>query len=143
MTVGEQQASGANPIPMNPGILVDSSAWIRHVRYGDAVVDRAIAEGVAIGHLDVAGEIAMGTGDHAARFRDIILQLTLIEPVDRSELFALVVARDMNGRGVGWIDAGIIAACLLSNPPTSLYTLDRRMRELAEMIGVPVIPAPL
>ena len=128
---------------MNPGILVDSSAWIRHIRYGDAVVDRAIAEGVAIGHLDVAGEIAMGTGDHARRFRDIILQLTLIEPVDRSELFALVVARDMNGRGVGWIDAGIIAACLLSNPPTSLYTLDRRMRELAEMIGVPVIPAPL
>jgi hypothetical protein len=128
---------------MNPGILVDSSAWIRHIRYGDAIVDRALAEGVAIGHLDVAGEIAMGTGDHAGRFRDIILQLALIEPVERSELFALVVSMQMNGRGVGWIDAGIIAACLRSNPPTPLYTRDRRMGELAAIIGVPVIrPSP-
>ena len=142
MTVGEQPVSANNFVPIDHGILIDSSAWIRHIRFGDPVVDRAIAEGVALGHVDVAGEIAMGTGDHAARFRDMILQLTPVEAVERNELFALVASMQMNGRGVGWTDAGIIAACLLSRPPTPIYTRDRRMRELAEAIGVPVIPTP-
>lgn len=123
------------------GILLDSSAWIRHIRHGDDLVDRAIAAGVALGHPDVAGEIAMGTGEQARRLRDVILGLSRVEPIDRVDLFALVEQRGMNGHGVGWIDAGIVASCLLADRPVLLYTRDRRMREIAVSLGVEVIDA--
>lgn len=95
----------ADSRPLSRGILLDSSAWIRHLRHGDDVVDHAIASGTALGHPDVAGEIAMGSGEHAAGMRDIILGVARVEPVERSDLFTLVSACGMNGQGVGWIDA--------------------------------------
>ena len=120
-------------------LLLDSSAWIKHIRRGDAVVDQALADGRARGHPDVAGEVAMGTGSHASQLRDTILRLPQVEPVERRQLFALVEERAMNGRGIGWIDAGIVAACLATTPPTTLCTRDRRMLEMVRFIGVPVL----
>jgi len=43
--------------------------------------------------------------------------------------------------GVGWIDAGIVASCLVADRPVLLYTRDRRMREIAVSLGVEVIDA--
>ena len=139
MTGEPRLDAGAGPGPIAPGVLLDSSAWIRHVRHGDAAVDRAIAEGTALGHPDVAGEVAMGSGEQASRLRDVILGLARVEPLGRADLYALVERLGMNGRGVGWIDAGIVAACIAVDPPVPLYTRDRRMRELAALVGVPLV----
>jgi len=81
----------------------------------------------------------MGSGDQAAHLRDIILALQPVEPIGRGDLYSFVERFSMNGRGVGWMDAGIVAACLASDPPVSLYTRDRRMAALAVWLGVSVV----
>ncbi|MBP7001051.1 hypothetical protein [Amaricoccus sp.] len=47
----------------------------------------------------------------------------------------LVERRRLFGRGIGYVDAALVAACLLA-PGTALWTRDRRLAAVARDAGV-------
>ena len=139
----EAGAAADHPALPQEIVLVDSSAWLRHLRARDPLLEALLLRSVVRGHADIAGEIAMGRDPEASEFRDEVLALPSLAPVDRMHLLQLVSSHAMNGTGIGWIDAGLIGACLESAVPVWLYTFDRRMARVAVTLGIRVLgPGP-
>jgi predicted nucleic acid-binding protein len=116
-------------------LLVDTSIWVEHFRQGDLALGQALAEGTVLSHPFVIGELALGN----LRQRDIILdslsalpQAALAEPL---EVLALIAAAGLHGRGIGYVDAHLIASVRLT-PASVLWTRDRRLASVAEDHGI-------
>ena len=120
-------------------ILVDSSAWVHHFRLRDACIDAMLARVMVRAHPDVVGELAMGRDPEAALCRDAVIGLPTAEPVDRFALLGIVDEHAMNGVGIGWVDAGLLATCMRSPEPLAIYTRDRAMSRVARSVGIPVV----
>jgi predicted nucleic acid-binding protein len=120
-------------------LLLDTSVWIQHVRYGDAVVAFALREHLAVGHVDIAGELRMGVGEVALAISEQVLALPRIASIEAGDAIRLVDERKLAGIGLGWTDASLILACAASSEKVALYTLDRRMAFGARKIGIEVV----
>jgi predicted nucleic acid-binding protein len=54
--------------------------------------------------------------------------------VSHDEVLALIVRRRLSGRGIGWIDAHLLASAIVERAP--LWTLDRRLAAVARDLGL-------
>jgi hypothetical protein len=54
------------------------------------------------------------------------------------EVIRLIQTRDLKGRGIGYVDAHLLASTLLGRE--SLWTLDRKLRAAAEHLSLAVGP---
>ena len=54
---------------------------------------------------------------------------------DPGETRLLVERHELFGRGIGFVDAGLAASCLLA-PGTDLWTRDRRLVAVAADLGI-------
>ncbi len=116
-------------------ILVDSSVWVNYLRSNDAKLAQALESGLVLCHPFVIGELACGTiRDRAAVM--LLLKSLPSAPVARdSEILALIESRSLMGRGVGCIDAHLLASTALSQDGL-LWTRDRRLGEVAAELGL-------
>lgn len=110
-------------------ILVDTSVWVRHLRQGDQHLVSLLDEGQVVSHPFIIGELACG----ALRNRREILALLAAVPTatiaEHDEVLGLIESRNLYGRGIGWVDAHLIASALMSHTP--LWTLDGKLRAAA------------
>lgn len=116
-------------------ILVDTSVWIDHLRRNNAQLGELLNAGRVLIHPSVIGEIALGR----MRQRHIILtalsDLTHTQVATDDEVLSLIEQEALFGRGIGYIDAHLLASVRLT-PGTTLWTLDRRLHEVAEQMGL-------
>lgn len=116
-------------------LLVDTSIWIDHFRQGDADLQHALADGAVISHPFVIGELALGN----LRQRNLILESLSALPqaavAEPSEVLALVAAARLHGRGIGYVDAHLVASVRLT-AGSVLWTRDRRLAAIAEELGI-------
>jgi predicted nucleic acid-binding protein len=116
-------------------LLVDTGIWIDFLRRGDARLERSLLAGQVLGHVLITGELAMGSlGDRAAVL-GLLRALPQAERARDDEVIALVERQRLFSLGLGFIDAHLLAATLLT-PETRLWTGDRRLRDAAERLGV-------
>lgn len=116
-------------------ILADTSVWVDHLRSGDTRLVELLRADQIVSHALVIAEIALGS----LRDRDGVLGLLDGLPVlpvaEVPELRALIEARRLFGRGIGFVDASLLASCLLV-PGTRLWTRDKRLDAVARDVGV-------
>jgi hypothetical protein len=114
--------------------LVDTSVWIEHFRRGEPALARMLEQGRVLVHPFVVGELACGNLSN----RDSILGKLTALPVavlaSDPEVRALLEQRKLWGRGIGWVDAHLIAAALLSH--CRLWSLDRQLSRAAAVARV-------
>lgn len=121
-------------------ILADTSVWVDHLRAGDDALAALLDRGAILIHPCVIGELALGS----LRQREIILE-TL------SELPGAAVATDLEvlgfishhalfGRGIGYVDAHLLAATRLTGG-ARLWTRDARLHRVAEAMGMAFAPS--
>jgi hypothetical protein len=122
-------------------ILVDTSVWVDHLRAGDLALARWLDERMVLTHPFVIGEIALGN----LRQREVVLSAMhdLPQAVTATdvEILRLIDRFDLSGRGIGYVDVSLLAAARLT-PDAALYTRDRRLAELAALLGVAHGPQP-
>lgn len=118
-------------------MLVDTSIWVDHLRRGNAALVRKLSAGEVWCHAFVIGELACGT----LRRRDEVLSLLAALPrapiAEHREVLAFVDAHalmGLMGRGIGWIDAHLLASATLGRLP--LWTADKRLASAANRLGV-------
>jgi len=86
-------------------------------------------------HPLVIGEIALGNLRNRAEIMDRLRQMPSAARADDEEVLALIERHKMFGTGIGLVDAHLLASTLLA-PETRLWTRDRRLREVAERLGI-------
>ena len=62
-----------------------------------------------------------------------------ISTVPHADVVAFASARNLHGRGIGWIDAHLLAAALVADAP--LWTADERLSRLASELEVGYVPS--
>jgi predicted nucleic acid-binding protein len=116
-------------------VLIDTSVWIDHFRRGnDALVD-LIGLDLALTHPMVILEIACGTPP-APRIQTLS-SITLLQPCNQaslSEVMDFIELEKLYGLGCGLVDMALLASTLIT-PDAELWTLDKRLAQLARRFG--------
>ena len=117
-------------------VLIDTSVWVDHFRRrSDALVDMLLQD-QALTHPMVLAELACGTPP-APRERTLA-EIGLLQPARQaslSEVMDFVGREKVYGLGCGLVDMVLLASTLIT-PTARLWTLDKRLAELAERFGV-------
>jgi hypothetical protein len=116
-------------------ILVDTSIWIDHLRAGDETLARLLDEGRVVAHPFVTGELALGNLHN----RDAVLGALQDMPqacvATETEVLRFIGEKGLFGIGIGYIDAHLLAATLLT-PGSLLWTRDRRLFAASDRLGI-------
>lgn len=120
-------------------ILVDTSVWVDHLRRASPELSEALAAGDVVMHSAIVGELACGTlaqrGETLAHLR----ALPQIDALDDDAALAVIEAKGLMGRGLGFVDVHLLGA-VLGRPGTSLWTRDRRLHAVADELEVAYSP---
>jgi len=122
-------------------VIVDTSVWIDHFRHNNrALVDLMLRDSVLV-HPMVIVEIACGTPP-APRSQSLgnLALLQACKQATVSEVLALVEREKLYGLGCGLVDMCLLASTLIT-PAATLWTLDKRLADVAQRFGVAHNPA--
>jgi predicted nucleic acid-binding protein len=118
-------------------VLVDTSVWIRFLAGREPFasgLDRLLDRDEVLAHDFVQGELLIG--DRGGR----IVLLASYEKMLRAptaehrEVVELIRARKLGGRGIGWVDAHLLASALVTR--TSLWTANSSLATIGAELRV-------
>jgi predicted nucleic acid-binding protein len=111
-------------------VLVDTSVWRRYfagsTQYA-GLADLLDEDGAVLVHPFVIGELVMG--GLASREEDLFQRLPAALRVSDEEVLAMVKHRRLMRRGIGWIDAHLLASALASS--AVLWSADKDLASAA------------
>ena len=116
-------------------ILADTSVWINHLRSKDLYLAVLLDQNQILIHPRVIGELACGNVSNRAEVFGLLRSLPQVPVATDEEVLFLIEYHQLMGRGIGYIDAHLLAAVTLA-APTRLWTTDRRLMDLAGELGV-------
>jgi hypothetical protein len=118
------------------GVLVDTSVWIDHFRNRNEALENLLNQDLALMHLMVIGEIACGTppAPRTQTLGDLGL-LPMTQHAGLHETMEFIERESLYGMGCGLVDMVLLTSTLIT-PGAKLWTLDKRLAELAERFGV-------
>jgi hypothetical protein len=116
-------------------ILVDTSIWIDHLRRGKPRLATALEHGRVWCHDFVVGEVACGTLHGRREVLDLLGRLPRLPRATDDEVLEFVERRELMGRGLGWVDAHLLASAVLEGA-ARIWTRDRRLAAAAEGLGI-------
>ncbi len=112
-------------------ILVDTSVWIDHLRHGDVELTSLLNAGQVLTHRFVLGELALGSLLNRNIVLNTMQNLPQITVATDDEVLQFIENQALFGKGIGYIDAHLLAAVRLT-PSVLLWTRDKRL--LAESV---------
>lgn len=117
-------------------VLVDTSVWVDHFRYRNEVLIGLLALDNALTHPMVITELACGTppAPRLQTLRDIGM-LQYVRQATLEEVRELIERAGLYGQGCGLVDMALLASTLMT-PGTALWTNDRRLKVIAEKLGI-------
>ncbi len=116
-------------------ILADTSLWIDHLRAGEPGLVSLLNDSQILTHPMVIGELACENLPNRDRVLSLLGELPAIPAATDSEVLFFIEARQVMGRGIGYVDAHLLAAAMLA-PPAQLWTRDRRLLAVAGDLGL-------
>ena len=119
-------------------MLVDTSVWIDHLRRGNAALASQLSAGEVWCHPFVVGELACGQLEDRSAVLSLLSALPQAPLARHEEVLVFVDANGLAGKGIGWIDAHLLAAARLAG--VGLWTLDRPLVAVAGQLGLYVQP---
>ena len=116
-------------------ILVDTNAWVQHLRSKDARLVRFLLEHRVRTCEVVIGELLLGSGLPAGFASDLraLPRLPCPSAVETRE-FIERHGRTFRGAGAGWADAQIVLAAVKAG--ARMHTSDRAVRHICVEVGI-------
>ncbi len=116
-------------------ILADTSIWVDHFRSGNDELRRQLSHRCIVMHPFIVAELALGSLPQRAGTLALLEQLPSVRVARLEEVRQMIEARSLYGKGIGLIDAHLLAS-LFIHPPTLLWTTDKRLRGIAKAFGM-------
>lgn len=121
-------------------ILADSSVWIDHLRQSNARLQYLLdCEDILI-HPFIIGELALGSLKNRSRTIGELSRLEAVARASDAEVSALIEAEGLFNRGIGYVDACLLASVLLTDD-CWLWTRDRRLHAIAARLDIAAPPS--
>jgi predicted nucleic acid-binding protein len=118
-------------------VLVDTSVWIRFLSnrapYA-AQFEELLSRDEVCGHDFVYGELLIGDVAGRKQLLADYEQMHRAPVVPHGDVVAFVRTRGLHGRGIGWIDAHLLASALVGQ--LKLWTTDPRLVTVAKELGI-------
>lgn len=115
-------------------ILVDTSIWIDHFRYGEAELRKIIEDDRLLCHPAIIGELALGS----LRDRDAVIAFLAAQRealvATHDEVMTMIDRHSIFSMGIGYTDAHLLASTLLDQRSV-LWTRDKRLEAAAQKTG--------
>ena len=115
-------------------ILIDTSVWVDHLRRGDTRVAELLERGAVLMHPFVIGEIACGSLSDRATILELMQDLPMAVVAESDEVLGFVERHGLHGKGIGYVDAHLLASVALT-AATTLWTRDKRLRAAADALA--------
>jgi predicted nucleic acid-binding protein len=115
-------------------MLVDTSVWIDHFRYGNATLVALLEDDAVWCHPFVIGELACGRTSNRRRIRSLLEALPRPPEAEHREVLGFVERNGLAGSGIGWLDAHLMASARLAG--VRVWTLDRPLHRVARRLGM-------
>ena len=116
-------------------ILVDTSVWIDHLHKAVPLLGDGLENGDVATHPFVIGEIACG---EIARRREVLELLSTLPSgmvATDEEALHFIEHHRLMGKGIGYIDAHLLASVMLTDGAT-LWTRDKRLAAIAAQLRI-------
>jgi predicted nucleic acid-binding protein len=120
-------------------ILVDTSVWIAHLNNGDSQLAWHLEQGQVLMHPFVLGELACGNLRQRQQVLALLQQLPRCPSATDSEVLYFIEQQRLMGKGIGYVDAHLLAAVALHGT-SGLWTYDKRLALAAEELGLATGP---
>jgi predicted nucleic acid-binding protein len=111
-------------------MLVDTSIWIDHLRSGEPELGAALEQSLVVTHPFVVGELACGSIANRSEVLTLLARLSMAPVAAHDEVLSFIEAHSLMGRGIGYIDAHLLASAALSGDAL-LWTREGRLAALA------------
>jgi len=116
-------------------ILVDSSVWIDHLRFGVAALKDLLQNEQVLSHPAVIGELTLGRPRQEENILAEMAELFPAEVADHDEVLQFIRRNGLGGSGIGYADAHLLASASLTLD-AALWTRDRRLLAAARRLGL-------
>jgi predicted nucleic acid-binding protein len=116
-------------------ILADTSVWIDHLRSSDERLVALLERTEVVMHPFVTGELALRNLAQRAIILGTLQDLPQASVASDEEVLHFIEKRSLLGRGIGYVDAHLLAAVQLT-PVTSLWTRDKRLHATAVSLSL-------
>ncbi len=115
-------------------ILADTNIWIYHLRNGVPALAAQLEDDTLLMHPWIRGELALGSLRNRSDFILYLGCLPVLQVAPDEEILQLIESARLYSRGIGWVDAGLLAACKAY--PCRFWTRDQRLATIAAELGI-------
>lgn len=116
-------------------ILADTSVWVDHLRFGDKDMRQLLNRGQIVIHPFIIAELALASLKNRTKTLALLDLLPQIRVARLNEVRLTIEARRLYSVGIGFTDAHLIASALIDSP-TLLWARDKKLRKVAENLGI-------
>jgi predicted nucleic acid-binding protein len=116
-------------------ILADTSVWIDHLRKDEPALVALLNSGQVVTHPYIVGELALGNLRQRKAILGAMQNLPQATVARDDEALAMIDRWALYGRGIGYVDAHLLASVPLS-PGALLWTRDQRLRTVAVALSL-------
>lgn len=115
-------------------VLVDTSVWIDHFRRAEPLLQELLGSEQVTIHPFIIGELACGNLKNRELVMDLLRALPCTKMASHEEVLYFIGVKALHGKGLGWIDAHLLASVFLSHTP--IWTRDRRLAAVAKNLDI-------
>jgi predicted nucleic acid-binding protein len=116
-------------------ILADTSVWVDHFRKRDAALSRELQRNNISIHPFIVTELVLGNLPDRQNAMSSLDRLPMVKVAQVHEVRRLIETHSLFQRGIGFVDAHLIASTLIT-PHTVLWSRDRRLHDVAGTLGL-------
>lgn len=114
-------------------ILIDTSAWIDHLRSGDRTLVHLLDAGQVLAHPFVIGELALGNLRQHQLMRDTLRDLPHAIVASDQEVLHFIGQNSLFESVIGYVDAHLLAAARLT-AGAAFWARDKRLHRVADRL---------
>ena len=115
-------------------VLVDTSVWVSLLRDGNIELANLLNNGNVLCHPFIVGELACGNLKDRAAILSFLQLLPMSIEAEHEEVLSFVETNRLMGKGIGYVDAQLVASALLTGVP--IWTLDKKLAQVAEGLHI-------
>jgi predicted nucleic acid-binding protein len=116
-------------------ILADTTVWIDHLRVLNPMMEKLLQGGAIAMHPMVSAEIALGSLRERRKTLEELDKLIHVKVATHAEVRLLIETKVLYSKGIGLIDANLVASCLITSK-TELWTRDLALQRIARSLGI-------